>query len=50
MDKLLKDLNYIGYYDDCGNYIIEIGEDAIVELIKRITNADKVDVIKIKER
>lgn len=46
MSNLLEGLNYIGYYDDAKNYIIEIEEETFEEVIKRITKADKVDIIK----
>ena len=46
MSNLLQGLNYIGYYDDAKKYTIEIGEEDFEEVIKRITKADKVDIIK----
>ena len=47
MEEILKGIDYIGYYDDVGNHVIEICQEEMVELVKRVTKADIVEVIKI---
>lgn len=42
--ELLSQLFFEGYYDDNGNYCIEIDKENAVELIKRATGAKYVEI------
>ena len=40
--EILKSLNYEGYYDETGNFCININKEDAKEIIKRITGAKEV--------
>lgn len=43
--EILKGLDYAGYYDEEGNFCIDIDKQNAQELIKRITGANEVNII-----
>lgn len=43
--EFFEGLNYEGYFDEQKNFIIDIDEKNVKELIKRITGAKEVNII-----
>lgn len=42
--EYFKGLKYEGYYDEKGNFCIDIDEENVKELIKKITGAKEVNI------